>query len=167
MVKKKWLMLKDIRQQILEAADLTHVSILELSEEASTSTRELVERKFARKARARAGLGRGEFLWERFTDKVGVRDAQAWIWLDDFVVDNDVILFFNERQEKTMFELKARSKLSLLLGETYPFEVYLTDELVDFVLCFNHHDYLIATGRAKEWLTRRIRRGGQGPELNR
>ncbi len=66
-----------------------------------------------------------------------------------------------------MFELKARSKLSLLLGETYPFEVYLTDELVDFVLCFNHHDYLIATGRAKEWLTRRIRRGGQGPELNR
>ena len=58
-----------------------------------------------------------------------------------------------------MFKLKARSKLSLLLGETYPFEVYLTDELVDFVLCFNHHDYLIATGRAKAWLAGRTQRG--------
>ena len=152
-------MLKSIRQQILEAADLTHVSVLELSKEASTSTRELVEQRFAREARARAGLSRGEFLWERFVDKVGVRDEWAWMWLDDFVIDNDVILFFNERQEKTMFKLKARSKLSLLLGETYPFEVYLTDELVDFVLCFNHHDYLIATGRAKAWLTGRTQRG--------
>ncbi len=40
-------------------------------------------------------------------------------------------------------------------------EFYLTNTLTDYLLCFNHHDYLIACGRAREWLTaysaRRIR----------
>lgn len=29
---------------------------------------------------------------------------------------------------------------------------YLTNASTDYLLCFNHHDYLIACGAAREWV---------------
>lgn len=34
-----------------------------------------------------------------------------------------------------------------LLSEFYGYEFYITNNSKDFVLCFNHHDYLIGCGK--------------------
>ena len=43
-----------------------------------------------------------------------------------------------------------------ILGETSLFEFYVTDKNASYLLAFNHHDYLIACGEAKNWLKTKI-----------
>jgi hypothetical protein len=43
--------------------------------------------------------------------------------------------------------------LERILAESPGFEFFLTNEDVDYVLCFNHHNYLIGVGQCKDWLS--------------
>ena len=144
--------LMKISEQVEEASDITDVSVERLTPEEIEVIWHSVVEKFAREEKIRSELSRSEFLWERFSDSFSIQNKNAWGWLDDFVKDKDVILFFNRDREETMYHMEAGASLSTLLGETYSFEFYLTDAATSYLICFNHHDYLIALGEAKAWL---------------
>jgi hypothetical protein len=58
-----------------------------------------------------------------------------------------------------MFALARRRDAVAVLAESTGFEFYLTDIDATFLLCFNHHDFLIAAGDARPWLLTCAQRG--------
>ncbi|EKQ50589.1 MULTISPECIES: DUF6756 family protein [unclassified Clostridium] len=92
------------------------------------------------------------YLWEGFINEVSVQDKDAWQWIDKFIDNSEAIMFFNPLDEKRAFLFSNGKDVVETLSETYGFEFYLTNRTLDYLLCFNHHDVLIANGSAKEWL---------------
>jgi hypothetical protein len=81
-------------------------------------------------------------------------DPKGWMLIQDYVKNNNVILFVNPDQEKDMWIIPSGSALTLILGETIGFPFYVTSQETDYLLCFDDHDCLIATGKATEWLVK-------------
>jgi hypothetical protein len=50
------------------------------------------------------------------------------------------------------WELPSAAAVSELLGELAPLEVVVSDRALDAVAIWNHHDFLIGLGRAREWV---------------
>lgn len=92
------------------------------------------------------------YLWKDLEDPVAVQDPNAWRWIAEFVGNEPCVLFFDRDEESETFRVVDGSSLTMLLSETVGFEFYVTDDEVRYVLCFNHHDYLIAAGKAASWL---------------
>lgn len=103
-------------------------------------------------------------MWESFRDCASVQYPGAWRWITEFVGPRECILLFNETEDEEMFSVSSGSALGELLEETYGFEFYVTDRDVAYLICFNHHDFLICCGTAKTWLLARIEEleGGRG-----
>ncbi|MEO6457793.1 MAG: hypothetical protein ABIO92_05915 [Chloroflexia bacterium] len=51
-----------------------------------------------------------------------------------------------------MIEFEQGTQISRVLGECFNFEFYVTNPEVEYILCHNHHDFLVATGTATSWL---------------
>ena len=66
---------------------------------------------------------------------------------------------FNPRDGAEVFHFASGEALDEVLADTFGFELYVTDEEASFLLCFNHHDFLLASGKAVEWLRRRAEGG--------
>jgi hypothetical protein len=94
----------------------------------------------------------GIFLWESFTEQFGVMDENAWKWIREIVRDEPILMFFNPEDEVHAFKFDNASDVEAILAETFGFEFYLTNKATEYVLCFNHHNVLIACGKAIEWL---------------
>lgn len=94
-------------------------------------------------------------MWDSrfFAESVGRQSEDAWRWCGDFVGNSAVLLFFNLSDEESMFEVVGSGALIQLIGEMFHVEFYLTDESNSYLLCYNHHSFLIACGAAREWLT--------------
>ena len=59
-------------------------------------------------------------------------------------------MFFDENDEA--ISIKNGDELYTLIYEMYGFEFYITNNMTDYLLCFNHHDCIIGCGEASEWL---------------
>jgi hypothetical protein len=131
-----------IKEEIQAAAERLHLVIVEMNENERELLRGNVAKRFAQ--------GRTHWLWEAMEDASDVQDSEAWKWIDSFVHDAECILFFNSRDEKAMFELSGSDLIPIL---DYPaFEFYVTNRNGDYLISFNHHDFLGASGTAKQWL---------------
>lgn len=95
---------------------------------------------------------RGVGLWEKFTHYESLSDDMAWSYIQNFIEDNECIIFFNQEEEKEMFLLKSGNDLNYLLSETYGFEFYITNRKCSYLLCFNHHNILYGCGDAEKWI---------------
>ncbi len=51
-----------------------------------------------------------------------------------------------------MAEVSSGDALRSLLANSYHFEFYVTDVDASYLICFNHHDFVIAWGTACPWL---------------
>ena len=93
------------------------------------------------------------FPWDSFHhERASVRDEQAWRKVGKYVGDRECVLLTCPNDEYTGFRLQSGSQLHRILEETFGFEFFLSDHETTFVLCCNHHDYLIASGEARAWL---------------
>jgi len=92
------------------------------------------------------------YLWEHTKDALSVRDGNAWKRIPEFISEHMCIMFFNSFDEKASVTFMKGEDVGLILGDMYGFEFYLTNEATEYLLCYNHHDYLIACGTAKDWL---------------
>lgn len=95
---------------------------------------------------------KSRWLWENLTNDVCVNNKDAWQWVSEYVADSEVIMFFDQLEEKGGFAFFNGFDIVKVLADTYGFEFYLTNQKLDYLLCFNHHDVLSAVGSAKEWL---------------
>jgi hypothetical protein len=98
-------------------------------------------------------------LWERIREDVSIRNPDAWQWISSVPIVGRAILFFEEQEEPIGFAFKSGADVVSALAESTGFEFYLTDDAMSFLLAFNHHDYLSATGDAAGWLRNLMGRG--------
>lgn len=136
------------RNSVLEAAQNVHISISELTHDESERLLNQVDQNFAKKRNM-------VWLWEHLKDGVSIRDENAWPWVGEYVGNAEVILF-DYAEKDSFFRLQNGLQLVPLLGEMPNAEFYLTNSNAEYVICFNHHDHLIACGTAKSWLEKKI-----------
>ncbi len=134
----------NISEEVKRAADVLDINITELSRDVSLEIIKIITEKYA--------AGNSCFLWDDLTDYVYVNNSDAWSWINEYIGNTEVIMFFNESDEKKSFLFKNGDDLVAVLGETYGFEFYVTNKEKSYLLVFNHHDILMACGDAKNWL---------------
>jgi hypothetical protein len=115
---------------------------------------EQLETRFAHQA------PRGE-LWERLNDSAGHQNAEAWRWIASYLTGRPCILAFSPKDEVDAVELDDGSELVPVLEKCPGFAFYVTNASYSFLLCFNHHDFLIAAGEARDWLRGRVAAAGE------
>jgi hypothetical protein len=118
-----------------------------LSTETAERIRREVEGKFS------SEMGRS-FLWEAFKEFVSVKAPFEAVsrFIREFVGTASAILFFLPWDESVAIVFPNGSQAMDVLDESFGFEFYITNEDVEYIICHNHHDYLIATGDAVSWL---------------
>jgi len=136
----------EYRNELIAAAKRAGAAIVELSPEDTASIRRSVEATFFQ------GKASGYFPWEHLGDRISVHDPNAWEWVSQFTTGQKTILLLDYWPDASVFEFEDGSKLSEVLGDSYWSEFYVTNREAEYLICFNHHDWLIAAGSAKEWL---------------
>ena len=91
-------------------------------------------------------------LWDGPSDFASVQDELAWRWIGDWIKNEVCVLLWDPASERRALRFAKGRGLISLLECVYGTEFYVTDESMSYMICFNHHDYLIAAGRATEWL---------------
>ena len=134
----------NISEEVKRAADVLDIDLTELSRDVSLEIIRIITEKYTK--------GHSCFLWDDLTDHVYVNSSDAWSWTNEYIGNTEVIMFFNESDEKKSFLFKNGDDLVAVLGETYGFEFYVTNKEKSYLLVFNHHDILMACGDAKNWL---------------
>jgi hypothetical protein len=137
-----------IQSQLEEAAKSLNVSISELSSDESQKIRDNVIQKFAQENE--------NPLWEYLNDSVATQNPESWRWIGEFVGNEEVIMFFNPAETNSFFSFQNGSQVVPVLEHAPSFEFYLTNARADYLICFNHHDYLIVSGAAQEWLEKKL-----------
>jgi hypothetical protein len=108
-----------------------------------------------------AAADRNGELWERLSSSFGYRDPNAWRLVSDFTSGQRCLLALPSRLESAVFEFENGFDLTRVLEQCSGFEFYATDEAFSYLLCSNHHDYLVSAGTAKDWLEQRVRSQAQ------
>jgi hypothetical protein len=137
-----------LKEQVFSAGAELGIEIREMPrEEQERLVREITEKYTHNKL--------GWPSWEKYAERFSVQDEEAWRWVGDYVGNEGAILFFQPKDEHSAFQFYSGPDLVAVLGELFGVEFYVTNLLTEYVLCFNHHEYLIAVGRAIEWLQHR------------
>lgn len=137
----------DIKGQIFAASNKLEIKVKEIPYTKTAEMKNLIAAKFT-------GGENVEPIWEKINDEEAVHNPDAWQWVSEFVNDNEAIIFFNTSDEKSSFIISGGENIVNILSETFNVEFYLTNKELDYLICFNHHDVLIASGKAKRWLRR-------------
>jgi len=103
-------------------------------------------------------------LWEdlaqRSTMAVWMQDRDGWLAYDEFLTTEPVFLLVDDSNEPFGFALASGRSVVPILSGTSHFEFAVTNAQLDYVVCFNSYDFLIACGTATEWLLARIAKNG-------
>lgn len=138
----------NISEEIITAANTLKINVIEISESQSAEIIKKITKKYTTEKENR-------YLWEEIVDYFSINNKDAWQWVSEFIGNSEAIMFFNNSDERKAFLFQNGNDLVSVLSETYGFEFYITDKDLTYLLCFNHHDILISSGVAKEWLKNR------------
>ncbi len=136
-------------EEVKAAADAAGVAIERLSLEEAEQIRLLVESEYS---------GDGDLgwpLWEHMHG-VGIHDPAARLWIADFVGSRECFILFDPQDARTGFRVPVGNDLTPLLEPLNGVEFYVTDFDAEYLLCYNHHEVLVAAGSASSWLQARI-----------
>jgi hypothetical protein len=99
--------------------------------------------------------GKPRWWWEHFPSCTGVRfiDGDGWQHLTDLVPEADERVWFIAEDfvapQYSLWEASVRD-IQTLIGECYGFEYYVVQQQFHWLICENHHDYLVSVGREVE-----------------
>ncbi len=96
-------------------------------------------------------VNKSDNIWEDFIDDVSLKCEDGWKIACEFP-EHEPILIFRDKNSYFGYCISSTKLMKHLLGECPGFEFYITNKTVNFVLCFNHHDYLIGVGECKKWI---------------
>jgi len=112
-----------------------------------------VARELFRKLEVKFTSGQSRWpLWEHFRFPARRQDPDGWRKIGPYVGDSTCLLLFNPSDTEDVFMFGSGGDLSLVLGDTFGFEFYVTDESFSYCVCFNHHDMLLGAGAAESWI---------------
>lgn len=135
----------NINNEIIRASISLGISFSEVSQEKTKLIIGQIINKYCNSKKYK-------FLWEGFIEKAEINDNDAWRLVKKIVGNEETLMFFNPEDEKSAFIFLNGEDIEAVLSETFGFEFYLTNKAMDYVICFNHHNFLIGCGRAIEWL---------------
>ena len=138
-------MVRLVGDEFLRAAHVTRARIGLLSPSHASMLRQRVRDMFS-------NTGNSRWLWEGLHDCASHNDRNGWKLIGQFLKDQPSIVFFDEHEDQRAFSVASGGELMTVLGESYGYEFYVTDDRAEFLFCFNHHDYLIACGTAVSFL---------------
>ncbi len=90
------------------------------------------------------------FLWENLNNSFSIKNANVWKWIDKILDKETIIMFFDLENESYAFKFNSARDVVDILSESFGFEFYLTNEESDYILCFNHHNFIIGVGSVVE-----------------
>lgn len=97
--------------------------------------------------------GKGKYpLSDYIEDYESLYDPQGWEQIGLPCSGKETIMFFEVNDEKDCVIFNDGKNVSLVLGEMYAFNFYLTDIDSTFLLTYTKHEYIKAAGCFKEWL---------------
>ena len=95
-------------------------------------------------------------MWEYIYPRYSVRQQDAWEWLDEFIQQQETYILFDKSQQPNVFIFEQGQSLVHFLSEFPDYICYFTNKNLDYCLCQNDSDYLIASGTAIEWLRQKV-----------
>ncbi len=138
-------MSKFIKQSIKDAIKISGMNITEYSVLESLIFLEKVQLKYSNSMNSFP-------LWDNLKQDFFIRDPNCWDCIDEFIQEKEFYLFFDKRDEAIVYVFTQGQLLVDFLNEFPPFVFYITNESLDYLICYNDHDYLIAAGTAEPWL---------------
>lgn len=130
-----------------------HSEILDTEEK--SKIQRLVKEKYIRDEIKLIGFSVFECL--DYTDMVVIDIPDSWKWINDFIQNRPVIVFFNPFSHSNFIRLNNGNIFADYYEEAWEDEFYITDKGVSFLLGYNHSQVLFAMGEAKSWLQNDIR----------
>jgi hypothetical protein len=82
-----------------------------------------------------------------------VKTSLGWQLIGEFVGQNPVLVFFAPSEDLAIIEFNNGPDLTTAIGESFGSEFCISDHRATYLLCFNHHHYLIGADAAAEWIT--------------
>lgn len=137
-----------IRDEILEVAQAVGADVVQLPFAEAERIRSQLLAKFT------SGNTSG-YMWENLQNDVSLQDPDGWRWIADYADSEPVVILFNSYQDPSMLLFATASQVAPVISECTGFEFYITDEDTNYLLAFNHHDFVIAVGAAVPWLQHR------------
>jgi hypothetical protein len=134
-----------IGQWIGEAARASGQSLLPLSPLEVDALVHSIRSRYVYDAR------RSAFLWESFRNGFAARIPDGWSIACSYP-ELEPILLFLDGDSYAAYRFASSTDLQRILAESPVFEFYVTNAGASFVLCFNHHDFLIGVGSCVDWL---------------
>jgi hypothetical protein len=89
-------------------------------------------------------------LWETLRSRASKRRASGWQDIGQFVGENACVMLIEDGQNA--YECTSGKVLTKLLEECPGFEFYVTNHEGEYLLCHNHHNYLLGCGSAEDWV---------------
>lgn len=134
-----------IKVDIYEACSNLGITIEELLSEQADDIRFRVSTKFAN--------GVTYWLWSSLSKPhYGIREKGSWKFIEKLNLPSNLILFFNKNDEIAIFTKVSLEGIVKIIDYCAPFEFYITDFDANFLVCYNHHDYLSITSENQLWL---------------
>jgi len=135
----------------MEAAQTVGYRLTEMSPLESVFFRKNLLQKFTKSYEHYA-------LWENLNSSFAIRQSHSWEWIDEFLERKEFLFLFEADNDETVYIISENQSLTKLLGEM-PIKVfYITNEKLDFILSYNDHEYLIASGTAESWLREKAKK---------
>ncbi len=91
-----------------------------------------------------------KMAWDSEGAPVGIHSPKGWELIPNYVGEAPCVLFQDEA--KQMWEMRSGNDLLQLLKQCPPLELYVCNQNADYLLCSNHHDFLIGWGQAERWV---------------
>jgi len=92
-------------------------------------------------------------FWDNLAKWVGVDYAFSWEWLPDLIRGTTIYLFTDQDDLKEeVFIIDNGDCLPEIMEACSGFTFYITDSECNYLVCYNDHDNLIASGTAIDWL---------------
>jgi hypothetical protein len=88
--------------------------------------------------------------WDNKIESQGKLRSDGWELIPTFVGDTACHMFLDGAV--VVWKFSSGSDLLRVLTECPALEFYICDEVATYLLCSNHHDFLIGWGAAKLWV---------------
>ncbi len=92
-----------------------------------------------------ASVGGGRQLWEVLREDIARKRSDGWSLICDYPEPSPILLW-QDGDRFRAYEFSSPADLRMVLAESAGFEFYVTNQEVGFVLCHNHHDFILGVG---------------------
>jgi len=89
-------------------------------------------------------------IWDTRKAPRGFHSQDGWRLIPLYVGYRSCVLFFPEA--RLAVELKSGSDLLLVLEQLPAYEFYVSNRDMQYLICFNDHDFVIGWGQAEGWV---------------